>query len=145
MATTTPTATRAARATRPQRTETWTGWVGFSAITLLIVAGVTAFEGLIAVIRDQYFVVAGHQVIVFDLTTWGWIMLLWGVLLGFAAFSLAAGRGWARWFTLVLVGANVLGQLGFLGNTQYPLWTLVAIALDTLVIYGLTARWNEAR
>lgn len=140
MATTTPTTTRP---TQP-RAEAWTGWVGFSAVTLLIVASVTALEGLIAVIRDQYFVVTGHQVIVFDLTTWGWIMLLWGVLLGFAAFSLASGRGWARWFTLVLVAANVVGQLGFLGNTQYPLWTLVAVALDTLIIYGLTARWNDA-
>lgn len=143
MATTTPTTTRAHGA-RPARTAAWTGWVGFSAIMLLIVACVTAFEGLIAVVRDQYFVVVGHQVIVFDLTTWGWIMLIWGVLLGFAAFSLSTGHGWARWFTIVLVGANVLGQLGFLGNTQYPLWTLAAVALDTLIIYGLTARWNEA-
>lgn len=142
MAATTPT-TRPATTPASLQTATWTGWVGFAAITVLIVAGITALEGLIAIIRDEYFVVVGKQVIVFDLTTWGWIMLFWGALFAFAAFGLAAQRAWARWFTIVLVGLNVIGQLGFLGSTQYPLWTLVAIALDTVVIYALTARWGQ--
>lgn len=142
MAATTPT-TRPVRQAAPAHQATWTGWVGFAAITLLVVAGITAIEGLIAIVRDEYFVVVGKQVIVFDLTTWGWIMLLWGALFAFAAFGLAAERAWARWFTIVAVCVNVIGQLAFLGSTQYPLWTLVAIALDTLVLFALTARWGH--
>jgi hypothetical protein len=121
----------------------WTGWVGFAAIMLALIGSITFFEGLVAIIRDEYYVVTGQQVLVFDLTTWGWIMLFWGVLLFIAGLGLAAKAGWARWFTIVVVFLNLLAQLGFLGNTQYPLWTLVIIGLEIVVLFALTARWGE--
>jgi predicted membrane metal-binding protein len=61
-----------------------------------------------------------------------------------AAFALLAGSAWARWFTIIVVAVNLIGQLGFLGASQYPLWTLVVIALDIMVLYALTARWEQA-
>jgi hypothetical protein len=125
------------------RSDAWTGWIGFAAIMLLMIGVITFFEGLVAVFRDEYYVVTGQQVIVFDLTTWGWIMLIWGVLLVLAAAGLAAKQGWARWFTIIAVGLNLVAQLGFLGNTQYPLWALVIIALEVAVLFALTARWRE--
>ena len=118
------------------------GWIGFAAIIMLIVGTLTFFEGLIAIIRDEYYVVTGSGVLLFDLTTWGWIMLFWGVLLFLAGAGLYAGSGWARWFTVVLVSLNVLAQLGFVGNSQYPLWTLTVLVLNIIVIYALTARWE---
>ena len=121
----------------------WTGWIGFTAIMLTLIGSITFFEGLVAVIRDEYYVVTGKQVLLFDLTTWGWIMLFWGVLLFLAGLGLAAQSGWARWFAIFLVTLNLLGQLAFLGNTQYPLWTLVVIGLEIMVLYALTARWGQ--
>ena len=58
-----------------------TGWIGFAAIIMVIVGALNAFEGLIAIIRDEYYVVTGSGVLLFDLTTWGWIMLIWGGVL----------------------------------------------------------------
>jgi hypothetical protein len=55
-----------------------------------------------------------------------------------------AAKGWARWFTIVLVSLNIFAQLGFLGNSQYPLWSLTALALNIVVLYALTARWKES-
>ena len=55
---------------------TWTGWVGFAAVMLILIGSITFFEGLVAVIREEYYVVTGQQVIVFDLTTWGWLMMI---------------------------------------------------------------------
>jgi hypothetical protein len=121
----------------------WTGWIGFAAVMLILIGSITFFEGLVAVIRDEYYVVTGQQVIVFDLTTWGWIMMIWGAVLFLAAFGLAAKAGWARWFTIIAVGLNLLAQLGFLGTTQYPLWSLVIIGLEVAVLYALTVRWGE--
>jgi len=121
----------------------WTGWIGFTAIMLTLIGSITFFEGLVAIIRDEYYVVTGKQVLLFDLTTWGWIMLFWGVLLFLAGLGLAAQSGWARWFAIFLVTLNLLGQLAFLGNTQYPLWTLVVIGLEIMVLYALTARWGQ--
>ena len=121
----------------------WTGWIGFAAIMLTLIGSITFFEGLVAIIRDEYYVVTGKQVLLFDLTTWGWIMLFWGVLLFLAGLGLAAKSSWARWFTIFAVGLNLLAQLGFLGNTQYPLWALVVIGLELMVLFALTARWGH--
>jgi len=59
--------------------------------------------------------------------------------------GLLAGQGWARWFTIVVVTLNFFVQLGFLGNSQYPLWALTALALNIVVLYALTARWSESK
>src|SRR3954451_14461874 len=121
----------------------WTGWIGFAAIMLTLIGTITFFEGLVAIARDEYFVVTGKQVLVFDLTTWGWVMLFWGIILFLAVLGLAAQSSWARWFTIFAVTLNLLAQLGFLGNTQYPLWTLVIIGLEIFVLYALTVRWGQ--
>ena len=118
------------------------GWIGFAATMLLIVGGLTSFEGLIAIVREEYYVVTGDGVLLFDLTTWGWIMVFWGLLLFVAGVGLSLGSAWARWFAVALVSLNIFGQLGFVGNAQYPLWTLTVIALSVVVIYALTARWE---
>ncbi|HEX6662840.1 MAG TPA: hypothetical protein VF025_04135 [Gaiellaceae bacterium] len=129
--------------TRQEMSTAWTGWASFAAIMLMIVGTISFFEGLIAVVRRQYFVVSGSQVIVFDVRTWGWLTLIWGIVLICVAFALIARSAWARWFTIIVVAINLIGQLGFLGATQYPLWTLVVIALDITVLYALTARWEQ--
>lgn len=120
------------------------GWIGFAGMVMVILGGIDFFQGLIALFEDEYYAVTQSGFLVVDLTTWGWIMLLWGVLLVLAGLALMAGRAWARWLTIVLVTLNVFAQLGFLGNSQYPLWALTALALNVVVLYALTARWRES-
>jgi hypothetical protein len=121
----------------------WTGWIGFAAIMLALIGSITFFEGLVAIFRDEYYVVTGKQVLIFDLTTWGWVMLFWGVLLFMAGLGLAAKSRWARWFAIIVVTLNVIAQLGAFGSTQYPLWALVVVALEVTVLFALTARWGD--
>ena len=122
--------------------EPMSGWISFAAIVMLVVGMLDFFEGLIAVIRGQYFVIHGDQLIVFDTTTWGWITLILGIILVLAGFGLWSGAGWARWFTIVVVILNILAQLGWLGNSAYPLWAIVVLTLNVVVLYALTARWE---
>ena len=121
------------------------GWVGFAGILMLIVGSIDFFQGLIALFDDEYFVVTKSGFLVVDLTAWGWIMLFWGVLLALGGLGLLSGQGWARWFTIVIVSLNFLAQLGFLGNSAYPLWTLTAIALNFIILYALIVRWSESK
>jgi hypothetical protein len=120
------------------------GWIGFAGILLVIVGSIDFFQGLIALFEDEYFVVTASGFLVVDLTAWGWIMLIWGVLLISAGLGLASGQGWARWLAIVVVALNFIVQLGFLGNSQYPLWSLTVMALNVIVLYALTARWSES-
>jgi predicted membrane metal-binding protein len=80
---------------------------------------------------------------VFDTTTWGWIMMIWGIVVGCAGFGLLAGSSWARWFAIVVGSLNFIVQLGFVGSSQYPLWALTALALNAIVLYAITVRWGE--
>ena len=121
------------------------GWIGFAGMLMLIVGAIDFFQGLIALFEDEYFVVTGSGFLVVDLTAWGWTLLIWGVLLVLAGLGLMAAQGWARWFAIVVVSANFIVQLGFLGNSQYPLWSLTVMALNIIVLYALTARWSESR
>ena len=118
------------------------GWIVFAAVMLLIIGVLDFFEGLIAIIRSNYYVIHGNQLIVFDTTTWGWLTLIWGILLVLAGFGLWTGASWARWFTIVVVSLNILGQLSWLGASAYPLWALVIITLNIIVLYALCARWQ---
>jgi hypothetical protein len=112
---------------------------------MIVMGALDFFQGLIAIIRDNYYVLTPEQIIVFDLTTWGWIMLIWGIVVALAGFALISGSGWARWFTIVVAGVNFIVQLGFVGSAQYTLWALTVLALNVVVLYALLARWGEAK
>ena len=123
----------------------WTGWVAFAGWLMVLIGTLDFFEGLIAVIRDQYYVLAPNQIIVFDLTTWGWITLIWGIVVALAGLGLLARSGWARWFAIVVGSLNFVVQLGFVGSSQYPLWALTVLALTFVVLYALIVRWDDGR
>ena len=88
------------------------GWIGFAAILMLIIGGIDFFQGLIGLFRDDYYVVTASGFLAVNLTTWSWLLMIWGVLLFLAGLGLIAGQGWARWFTIILVAANISPSLG---------------------------------
>jgi hypothetical protein len=123
----------------------WGGWIAFAGWLMIIIGLLDFFQGLIAVIRREYYAIAGSQVIVFDVRTWGWITLLWGIAIALGGMALLSGASWARWLTIVLVSVNILDMLGFEGATTAPLWALTVLALNIVVLYALIAKWDEAQ
>jgi hypothetical protein len=75
--------------------------------------------------------------------TWGWIMLIWGAIQVTAGAGLNSGKGWARVLAIGVASISILIQTLFLA--AFPVWSVIIIALDVIVIYALTARWGEAR
>lgn len=121
----------------------WSGWIMFAAVMMGLMGAYNALQGLAAIFSDDYYLVADRELLVFDFTTWGVIMLAWGALLVLGAIALYSGKAWARWFALAAVGLNAVAQSGFFA--AFPLWSIVVIALSVLVIFALTARWDEAQ
>jgi hypothetical protein len=121
----------------------WTGWIAFAGILMVLIGAIDVFQGLIAIIRDNYYAITPSQIIVFDLTTWGWITLLWGIVIGLAGLGLLSGASWARWLAIVAASLNVIGQLGFVGSSQYPLWALTGLTLTLVVLYALIVHWSD--
>jgi hypothetical protein len=125
--------------------ERWAGWISFAGLLLLILGILDFFQGLIAVIRGSYYAVTPNQIVVVNLTTWGWITLLWGIVVGLVGIGLLSAQGWARWTAIVVGSLNFIIQLGFVGSSQYPLWALTAMALNIVILYALIVRWGSAR
>jgi hypothetical protein len=120
-----------------------TGWALFAGTVLVIVGSINVIFGLSAIFQDEVLTATGTgRVIVWDLTAWGWILLLFGAFQLLAGFALFGGAGWARWTAIVLAGLNAIANVGFI--TVYPLWTLLIVALDVIVIYQLSAGWRPS-
>jgi hypothetical protein len=117
-----------------------TGWAVFAGTVLAIVGAFNIIYGLAAIFRDEVITTTGQHVIVWDVTRYGWILFIFGIFQLLAGMALFAGASWARWTAVVLAGLNAVGNVPFL--TVQPLWTALIIALDILVIYQLTARWE---
>jgi hypothetical protein len=121
----------------------WSGWVAFAAIVMIVLGALDVLEGVIAVVRQHYYVLTANQIIVFDVRTWGWVTLAWGAVIILAGLALLSRATWARWFAIVLASLNIVEQLGFLGSAQFPLWTLTVIAFSGVVLYALIVHWDE--
>ena len=118
------------------RTSRGTGWVGFSAVVLTIGGIFALIEGLTAVYKSSFF--TANAVFVFsDLRTWGWIIFGLGVAGVISGLTVLSGRESARWLGVTVASLSALGQLLF--AQAYPVWSLMIMAIDFLVIYGLIA------
>lgn len=122
----------------------WTGWVVFAGIILLLQGVLSAMAGLVALFNDSYYLARGSQLVVgVDFTTWGWTHLILGALVAFAGIGLFSGQTWARVVAVFLAFVQAIVHVAFLA--AYPLWSLIIIALDVVVIYALTVHGGELR
>jgi hypothetical protein len=78
----------------------------------------------------------------FDVTTWGWIHLLVGLLVLFAGIAVMSGQTWARAIGIILAGLSALANFVFI--PYYPFWSLLIIALDVFVIWALAVYHPES-
>jgi hypothetical protein len=118
-----------------------TGWAVFAGTVLVILGSINIIYGLAAIFRDEVLTTSGTgRVIVWDLTAWGWILLLFGIFQLLAGGGLFSAAGWARWTAIILAGLNAIANVGFI--TVFPIWTLLIVGLDIIVIYQLSARWE---
>jgi hypothetical protein len=117
------------------------GWVIFAGVIMLVLGFLDAMWGLAAVINNEVVTVGGRGgVVVWDISAWGWGHLILGTLVAMTGLGLLAGQSWARWLGVLFVSLNVLVQFGTFG--LFPLWSIMIIAIDIVILYQLTARWE---
>jgi hypothetical protein len=122
----------------------WVGWVVFAAVIVITMGAFEAIEGLVAIFKDEYYLVGSSGLVVsVDYTVWGWVHLVLGVAAVAAGVGLLQGRNWGRIVVIVLAGLSALVNLGFL--SAYPIWSTMVIALDVIIIYALTVHWKDVR
>lgn len=112
------------------------GWLLFASI-MIAIAGVLNIIWGIAAISNSKFFTQDATYILSGLNTWGWIVLIIGVLELFAAYSILVGGQYGRWLGIVVVSINSIAAL--MSIPAYPFWSLCLFGIDILIIYGLAA------
>ena len=108
----------------------------FAAVLLATVGVFQALEGISAIAKDDVFVNTPNYVFNIDLTAWGWVHLLLGVVAVVVGVSILYGQGWAMVAGIVIAIVSALANFMFMPH--YPLWALVLIAFDLFVIWSLS-------
>jgi hypothetical protein len=125
------------------RPSPWAGWVTFASLMLVMLGCLNGFQGFLAMFDDGYFVARSDELALVNYDAWGAVLVVWGIVLLLLGAGLNARRGWARWGAIVVAMLDVILQVGFFPSS--PLLALMLIALDVVIIFALTARWEEGR
>jgi hypothetical protein len=116
-------------------------WIAFAGVLMVIIGCLDLIWGLAAIINDEVVVVGGHGALIFDITAWGWIQLIIGVLIGLTGVGLLVGNAASRWSGVFLIGVNTVLQVVWFPAA--PLWAFLIIMLDVFLIYQLIVNWSE--
>jgi hypothetical protein len=112
------------------------GGIVFAATVLIMVGTFQAIAGLVAIIDDEFYVVTRNYTFDLDVSAWGWIHLIVGILVALCGFSLLARRPWAGVAAIVIATFSAVANFFFI--PYYPAWSILIIALDVWVIWSLT-------
>lgn len=126
-----------------QNNNSMVGWGYFASMMMLVLGGLQAMAGLVALFKDDYYVVTSNHLVAFSYNTWGWINIIIGVIIFFAGLSLASGKMFGRIVGTWMVVVNALGNIAFF--PAYPVWCTIALVIDALVLYAITVRGSELK
>ena len=115
------------------------GWVAFASAYLAIAGGMHVIWGIVALSNKSAFHEDG--LVWSKLDTWGWIAVVLGALQMVAALMIFARRFAGQWLGGVLAIAGVF--LSFLAAGAYPIWSVMALVANGLVLWAVTTHGDE--
>jgi len=109
---------------------------------LLVLVGLFHIvQGLVDLFDGDFYAVTTNWVFRFDVTTWGWLHIVGGLIALFAGLGLFTGSVLAR--TVAVIVAMISAVASFMWLPYYPWWSIVIIVFDVLVIWALTAHGRD--
>jgi hypothetical protein len=114
----------------------WAVGVTIFAGVMLIMSGFSqALLGIAALVNDTFLVQIRGYIFSFDPTVWGWIHLLLGLGFAVAGWFIFKAKTWALLVGIGLAGLN--GLLNLLWLPVSPVWAVVLIAIDVVIMWAL--------
>jgi len=117
------------------------GWAFFAAVLLIIAGAFQIINAIVALVKDEFFVVGQKWVFNFDVTAWGWIHLILGIIIVLVGFGILSGNVLARTLGVIVAGLSAIANFAFL--PYYPVWSILLIAMDIAIIWALAAHGRD--
>lgn len=115
----------------------------FAIGVLLALLGVwNVVDGVSALSRGGFVVADADRVVALQVSAWGWVLLVLGVIEIVAGIALFIGARWARIVAVVVAGFNGVVQLAFIA--AYPVGAVVIMAVAALVIWTVVRHGDSA-
>jgi hypothetical protein len=119
------------------------GLTAFAGFMMILVGFFQALAGFAALLEDEFYVIGQEYIFQFDVTTWGWIHLLLGVVLILAGLGVLRGGVVGRTIAVIIVGISAIANFIFLLGWGSPVWSTLLIALDVAIIWALTVHGRD--
>jgi len=116
------------------------GWRVFAGSVLLLAGCFNVIWGLVALFNPRMIIVSSQGLVIWNFKVWGWIYIVIGALMASASVGLFMVQPWARWVGLVFAGLSAVVSVVYF--PAYPLFSLLMVLLDVVIIYQLSARWQ---
>jgi hypothetical protein len=117
------------------------GWAGFAGIMLIMIGIFDVIQGLVALFNDEFYVVTQGWVFEFDITAWGWIQLILGIILIASGVGIFSGNVAGR--TVGVIAAGLAAIVNFAWLPYYPIWSIIIISISVAIIWALTAHGRD--
>jgi hypothetical protein len=120
------------------------GWIAFAGVLLFMLGSFHVIEGIVALVKDEYFLVSKSGLVInIDYTAWGWMHVIAGAIVLMAGIGVLAGQMWARVVGTAIALVSAVLNMVFL--PAYPIWSLLMIALAVVVVMALTVHGSEIK
>ena len=117
------------------------GFTMYAAILLMISGSFQIIAGLAGVFENEFYVRTPNYFLELDASAWGWLHLIWGVLVLIGGLGLLSGSLWGRTLGVIAAAGSALVNFAFI--PLYPVWSIVVIAIDVAIIWALTAHGRD--
>ncbi|AWK10251.1 hypothetical protein SSP531S_21880 [Streptomyces spongiicola] len=117
------------------------GWAAggtlFAGVLMLVIGVISILEGIAGIVEDEVYLRVGGYVFSWNLTAWGWVHLVLGILVAVTGLGILRGMEWSRYLGVALASLNIIVQFLFL--PYQPIWTLFSMAVSVFVIWALVS------
>ena len=117
------------------------GWAAFAGIMLMVWGVFDVMQGIVALANNEFFVITEDYIFEFNLTTWGWVHIIGGIVLIASGAGIFSGNVAARTVGVIVAGLAIIWNFAWL--PYYPIWSIIAIAIGVAVIWALTVHGRD--
>ena len=117
------------------------GWTAFAGILTIMMGFWWIITGFVALLDSEFYVVTLRWIFQFNISTWGWIHLILGIVIVASGFGLFLGAVWARIVGVILAALASLAAFAWL--PYFPIWAIILIAVSVAVIWALTVHGRD--